>query len=66
MNCLFLFSFPSTALHIVFCLIDTLYIPYGILYYVNRVYFTCLITPNIDGVSVSFVRERVPSNRTGS
>nr|QST14978.1 ABCA5 protein [Diaphanosoma celebensis] len=36
----------ATTLHIVFCCVDTLYIPYGILYFINRVYFQCLIVPH--------------------
>ncbi len=39
-------AFWFTVIHIIFCLIDTLYIPYGILYYVNRVYFQCLLVPH--------------------
>jgi len=39
-------AFWFTVIHIIFCLVDTLYIPYGILYYVNRVYFQCLLVPH--------------------
>ena len=43
------FIFSLSALHIGFCFIDVLYIPYGILYYVNRIYFVCLLsTPPAD------------------
>ncbi|XP_046440757.1 ABC-type organic anion transporter ABCA8-like [Daphnia pulex] len=37
----------ATGLHIGFCFIDVLYIPYGILYYVNRIYYRCLLTASI-------------------
>ncbi|XP_045030700.1 ABC-type organic anion transporter ABCA8 [Daphnia magna] len=44
----------ASALHIGFCFIDVLYIPYGILYYVNRIYFLCLLTPNVGENPVDF------------
>lgn len=40
----------NVGLHIGFCFIDILYIPYGILYYVNRIYVLCLLTPHFGEV----------------
>jgi len=38
-------------LHITFCFVDVLYIPYAILYFINRTFFQCLIRPGDDVTS---------------
>lgn len=37
------FSGGNLGLHIGFCFVDVLYLPYAILYYINRSYFQCII-----------------------
>jgi len=41
----------ATGLHIGFCFVDVLYLPYAILYYINRAYFQCLLNPHRDATS---------------